>query len=429
MVDPTTVFVATCDLAAQVRGRSVPASDRDKVLRTGVGWVPANLALTCFGQIAEDNLFGAGGDLRLRPDPGAAVDVPGDDAAAATRIHLADQVTPDGEPWTCCPRSFCRDALADLRAETGLELVASFEHEFVLTPLAPAAPFTFRRFRAAEPFGSELVALLEQAGLEPETWLPEYGADQFEVTLRPAVGLEAADRAVLLRELVRDLAVRRGLRACFAPLPDPAGVGNGVHVHFSLRTGDGRAALFDPSRPGRLAELGARFAAGVLRHAAALVAWTAPSPVSLMRLTPHRWSAAGVFCAEHHREALLRICPTSAAAGAPADQFNLEYRAADATANPWLVLGMLVRAGLEGIRRGEQATVWPSTASDADLAGVPALPATAEDARTALEKDETARAWAHPDLLATQLSVARATQAAVDGLEPAAACRKVADAY
>lgn len=429
MADPATVFVATCDLAAQVRGRSVPARDRDKVLRAGVGWVPANLALTCFGQIAEDNLFGAGGDLRLLPDPDAGVDVPADETRPATRIQLADQVTPDGAPWACCPRSFCGEALADLRAETGLELVASFEHEFVLTPLAPTAPFSFRRFRAAEPFGTELVALLEQAGLEPETWLPEYGPDQFEVTLRPAAGPAAPDRAVLLRELVRDLAVRRGLRACFAPVLDPAGVGNGVHVHFSLRTGDGRPALFDPSRPGRLSELGARFAAGVLRHAAALVAWTAPSPVSLLRLTPHRWSAAGVFCAEHHREALLRICPTTAAAGAPGDQFNLEYRAADATANPWLVLGMLVRAGLEGIRRGEQATVWPPTVTDADLAGVPALPATTEEARVALEKDEIARTWVHPDLLATQLSVTRAEQAAVDGLEPAAACRKVADAY
>ncbi|MEU6711435.1 glutamine synthetase family protein [Nonomuraea sp. NPDC046802] len=431
MDDVATVFVATCDLAGQVRGRAVPSSDHGSVLRTGTGWVPADLAISAFGPIAPDNVFGSRGDLRLIPDPATGVDIPADGEVAGLRLYLADQTLPDGDPWPCCPRTFLRGAIEDLRERTGLEVVASLEHEFVLGGLPASPPFSLRRFREAEPFGSDLVRLLERAGLEPETWLPEYGDGQFEITLRPGAAMVAADRAVLLKELVRDLARRRGLPVSFSPLLSSDGVGNGVHVHLSLRDAEGRPVLFDPSRPGGLSALGARFSAGILRHAPALTAWTAPSPVSFLRLTPHRWSAGGVFLAERNRESLLRICPTTQLGGAdPAAQYNLEYRAADATANPWLALGVLIRAGLEGLTRAyDEPAVWPEDTDESALAGVPALPSSLEEALDALESDDVVRAWFDPRLLATHLSVKRSELAQLDGLDDAARIRKVSDVY
>ncbi|MFI0226082.1 glutamine synthetase family protein [Streptomyces lydicus] len=429
--DYATVFVATCDLAGQVRGRAVPPSEHEALLRSGTGWVPANLAISSFGPIAPDNVFGSRGDLRLIPDAGSAVGIPADAAAPGMLLYLADQRLPDGRPWACCPRTFLRDALADLRERTGLEVVAAFEHEFVLEGLPESAPFSLRRFRDAEPFGSDLVRLLEHAGLEPETWIPEYGDGQFEVTLRPAPADIAADRAVLLKELVRDLARRRGLPVTFAPLLDAAGVGNGVHVHLSLRDADGRPVLYDPQRPGRLSALGARFSAGVLAHAPALTALTAPSPVSFLRLTPDRWSAGGVFLAERNREALLRICPTTELGrSGPAAQFNLEYRAADATANPWLALAVLVRAGLAGLTGDhDEPTVWPEDTDPSRLSQAPPLPATLDEALEALEKDHVVRSWFDPRLLATHLSVKRSELAQLDGLDDAARIRKVRNVY
>ena len=79
----------------------------------------------------------------------------------------------------------------------------------------------------------------------------------------------------------------------------------------------------------------------------ALVALTAPSVVSYIRLVPHRWSAAFNNLADRDREAGLRICPTSAHDEAGrARQYNLEYRAADAAANPHLALAaLLIRQG------------------------------------------------------------------------------------
>jgi glutamine synthetase len=153
--------------------------------------------------------------------------------------------------------------------------------------------------------------------------------------------------------------------------------------------------------------------------------------VSFLRLTPHRWSAGGVYLAERDREALVRICPTSSLGGAdPARQLNLEFRAADATANPWLALGVLVRAGLHGVREGyEPAHVWPEGTRERDLHGVPALPKSLQEALAALESDSLVTSWFDPDLLATHLAVKRFELDAVEGLDELARIRKVADVY
>jgi len=426
---PSTIFVATCDLSAHVRGRAAPFSRLSEVMATGVGWVPANLGITATGPLIEDDVFGSAGDLRLMPDPSTRCGVPGDDAHPSTELFLADQTEIDGTPWGCCPRTFLRDAIARL-AQSGLHLTAAFEHEFMLRDLPPAQPFSWHRARQAEPFGSRLVKLLEETGMQPETWLPEYGRGQFEITLRPAPALVAADRAILLRELVRDLAGRHGHRATFAPLPDPDDVGNGVHVHFSITDAQGAPVLYDPSRPGRLSEVGGAFAAGVLRHARAVCALAAPSPVSYLRLVPHRWSAGGIYLAEQDREAMLRICPTPGRGNSSekASGFNLEFRAADATANPWLVLGAIIRAGLRGIEADyEQPAI--AAAGQASALDVAPMPKSLDEALAGLAADEVASGWFDRRLLATYASIKRADIAAVSGLPEAEQCARVADVY
>lgn len=408
MKDPL-VFVATNDLVGHTRGRAVTAAAESSVLTSGVGWVPANLALTAPGAISEKNVFGSTGDLRLLPDADARYDLPATEDTPGVRLYLADQVNLDGEPWGGCPRTFARTAVELLREEAGLEVTASFEHEFTMPMPYDTPPFSLERLRAAEPMGTRLMERLADLGLDPENWLPEYGANQFEVTLKPAPALTAADRAIVLRDTVRDLARQLGTRASFCPLPDPDGSGNGVHVHLSLRHVDsGAPALYDEHGPARLSELGRRFAAGILNHAEALLAVTAPSPISYLRLTPHRWSTGGVFLADRNREAMLRICPVVGLSSTPkSEQLHLEFRAADAVANPWMVLGALIRAGLSGLldEGSEPAVVHREDMSDDDVASTPGLPTSLPQALKALEADDEARSWFDPVLLTTYLQV------------------------
>ncbi len=425
------------DVSGLLRGRSVPASDLEGRLGTGVGWVPADQALTPFGPIAEPNPWGAVGDLRLLPDRETEVYVDLPDASPL-RFFLSDAANTDGSPWDACPRTLLKDALSSLEREAGLFLNASFEQEFTLEApgFEPGPGFSFAAQRVVEPFGPVVFAALRQAGVEPEVFLPEYGTGQFEVPLAPAGGLAAADRAATMKEVVREVARVLGYRASFAPMPDPGGVGNGVHVHMSLVDGRGEPVFYDPERPGSLSATGARFAAGILEHLPALCAITAPSVASYLRLKPRHWSAGFGYLGERDREATIRIPPTANASGAdPARQFNLEYRAADAAACPHLALAVLVLGGLRGIR--EELPEPPLVKGDPSeldegerrRLGVRPLPRSLEEALGALERDETVRSWLSRDLFDCYVGVKRTEISLLEGAEPEEICERYGRVY
>ena len=424
-----------CDLSGLNRGRSVPASELESRLEAGVGWVPADQALTPFGPIAEPNPWGSIGDLRLLPDTATEARVDLWDEVSPLHFFLCDAANTDESPWDSCPRTFLKDALARLERETGLRLVASFEQEFVLLgPTLETAPgFSFEAQRLVEPFGPLVMAALGQAGIEPETFLPEYGEGQFEIPCAPAGGLVAADRAAATREVVREVARRLGHRASFAPMTDPEGVGNGVHVHMSLLDQEGLPVSYEREGPGGLSATAARFAAGILEHLPALCAFTAPSVISYLRLGPHHWSAGFGYVGERDREATIRIPPL--AKGNPARQFNLEFRAADAAACPHLALAVLVLAGLRGIR--EELPEPPLTKGDLSeldeeerrRLGVKLLPNSLEEALRALEADEVVRSWIPDDLLDCYIGVKRTEILLLEGVKPEEACERYLRVY
>jgi glutamine synthetase len=436
MSETELVALVCCDLGSIVRGRSLPASELGARLQVGVGWTPANLSITPLGAVAHQTPFGAVGDLRLLPDSDTHVRVEGRPGESALDFLLCDIVETDGRPWDCCPRRFLAEALAELESEFGARLTASFEHEFqLLGEAAPAAPFSLEAQRRVDPFGGEVVDALLQAGVQPELFFAEYAPHQFEIPVAPAVGIAAADRSVVFKEVVREVARRCGTRASFAPLIDPEGTGNGVHIHMSLIDAEGRPLLFDPSGPGCLSELAQRFAAGILLHAAALSALCAPCPSSAMRLTPHRWSVGAVCLAQANREALLRIPSLVSLAGESAGQLHLEYRGADATANPYLALGAIVRAGLEGLRARLPAPPIlerdPAELDDAEAAryGVGAMPPSLGDSLEALEKDESVRSWMKPLLYEAYVGVKRSELQAAEGLDASEVCERYAAIY
>jgi glutamine synthetase len=355
----------------------------------------------------------------------------------AMELLLCDVVETDGRPWGCCPRQFLRDALRALESELGGRLLASFEHEFQLLDDSSAAlPFSLEAQRRSEPFATRAMGALTQAGVEPERFFPEYAPQQFEIPVASAEGMRVADRAVVLREVVREVARREGKRASFSPLLDTAQAGNGVHIHLSVLDADGEPLFYDAARPGCLSDTGGRFAAGILAHARALSALTAPSPVSAVRLQPHRWSAGAVCLGERNRETLLRIPPLVEIAEAePARQLRLEYRGADAAANPYLALGALVRAGLDGVRSQLPAPPLldrdPAEleGDDAERFGVGALPASLEEAMSALAGDAAARAWMGPLLHDAYASVKRFEVEAARDVEIEELCARYAAIY
>ncbi len=430
--------IVTTDLCAITRGRPVPAADLDRWAASGVGWVPANASLTIFGFIAEPNPWGSSGDLRILPDLAARYRTVLTGAATAFDMVMGDVVEIDGSSWPLCPRSLLTSAIADFRGETALEVIASFEQEFQIFghPWRPAHPFAFDALRRTGAFAPRLMAALAEAGIEPEMILAEYGADQFEVTCRPAPALVAADRAVASRAIVREAAADAGFRACFAPKTTPDAVGNGVHIHFSFRDAAGAPATYDPTGPGGLSRLAAQFCGGILDHLPALTALTAPSALSFLRLQPHSWSSAYTWLGDRDREATLRICPVPTMGGGDAAAaFNIEFRASDATANPYLALAALIRAGLEGVKRNRVAppvvTGDPAEKSESERAALHLrrLPDTLPAALSAFERDDVVRNWFEPVFVETMLGVRRAELAVLSDATPAELCERYALLY
>ncbi|RMD63702.1 MAG: glutamine synthetase [Alphaproteobacteria bacterium] len=400
-------MICCSDIAGQVRGKGFPARLLHERRHRGVGWTPTNIMITGHGPIAPSP-WGPFGDLVLVPDLDAHVRVDFQDDTAPEHFVLGDIRHLDGRPWECCLRDFVRRGLDALRHETGLTVKAAFEHEFHFDGVEerPNSAYGLDAYRRQGTFAQTFMYALERAGLGPDTFMPEYGPCQYEVTIEPAIGLRAADEAVILREMARAAAARAGARASFTPILRPDAVGNGVHVHFSLLAADSRQPVnHDPDRAHGLSVTAGSFLAGILEHLPSLAALTAASTISYLRLVPHRWSAAYNNLGVRDREAAVRICPVFETAGVDvARQYHFEFRAADAAASPYLVLGALIWAGLDGLRRGLPTPTPsegdPSTWSQAELdaRGLMRLPQSLGAALDNLAASEAFKDWMGPTL-------------------------------
>ncbi len=401
MIDNPLVFAAVSDVAGKTRGKAFPIADIEKRQKRGVGWTPTNVQITCFDVIAE-SVFGAFGDLLLIPQPDTGVEVDFEDGGPVERFMLSDITDLDGKPWHCCTRSILKSALARLKQAGDVGLVCAFEHEFQFktTATTPGEAYTHSGFIKRRAFAQTLMSALQKAGLEPDTFMKEYGEDQYEITYAPKHDVGAADAAVILRELTRMTAWRQGEEVTFTPIRDPAGVGNGVHIHISFVDAHGAPATYASTGPAGMSDITAAFVAGVVKYLDSILALTAPSAISYLRLTPHRWSAAYNNVGLRDREAAVRICPVTACdPQSIAHQYNFEFRAADAAASPYLALAAILHAGAQGIEDG----LAPPAISHEDLSLLPAqelasrgyirLPQSLEEALHRFETNTTVTGW------------------------------------
>jgi glutamine synthetase len=225
--------------------------------------------------------------------------------------------------------------------------------------------------------------------------------------------VRAADESVLVRQTIRALSQRYGMRASFAPSVVAGHVGNGGHVHLSAWR-DGRDAFTGGTGPHGMTGDGEAVAAGILRHLPALLAIGAPSPASYLRLVPSHWAGAFACWGLETRETALRLVTGSA--GLEATAANVEVKCFDLAANPYLLVGALVAAALDGLRHGLRlpppVTGDPARFSAEELAarGITRLPTTVDDSVAALAADETLRA-ALGDMLADAVLAVRRAEA------------------
>jgi glutamine synthetase len=417
------VRVLYCDNAGLIRTKAVWIDDLPARMHSGIGFPLAQQALTAFDLPAPVAGMGPVGEFRLLPDPATFVVLPYVQGSACL---FGDMFTLEGAPWAACPRSFLRRMRARL-AEHGLEAQVGTEHELMLArpcegafPYQPAdfAPlFSAAALDEHDGFLTAWLFALTKQEITPRLVQSEYGPGQMEVSLAPTDALQAADNVCLVRETTRAVANRHGLIASFAPKPYiERFAGNGLHLHLSLwdlEEGQERPRnrFYGEGAPGLLSALARHFISGLLRHLPALVALLCASVNSYERLQPGHWSSAYRCWGMDNREAAIRV--PSISWGQEAESLRLEVRCCDHSANPYLALGALIAAGLDGIERdldpGPLLTVDPGSLSGQERKrlGIERLPTTLTEALAALEQDAVLTAALGPLLTTSYLAVKR----------------------
>jgi glutamine synthetase len=390
------VRILWCDNANVIRAKAAHIDYLDDYIKNGVGITMAQQALpVMYDSVIPESGLGPVGEVRLMPDWSTMTLLPYAEGHAQV---LSDMVISEtGKVWEHCPRGFLRKQVQKLEGQ-GLAIQAAFENEFFLLrrtvdgTLQPADETVFcatGSMNQNRAFINDLTEALIAQGVAVEGYHPESGPGQQELNIRYAEAMRSADRQIIYRETVRGMASRHGLIGSFLPKIFEDKAGSGCHLNFSLWR-EGEDISGDPQRSNGLSSEAGAFVAGVLNHLPALCAITIPGKNSYRRIRPHFWAGAFRAWGTQNREAAVRICKNPEGTRAN----RIEYKTSDASANPYVALGALIAAGLDGLQRSlklpEEVTLDPGLIPEADrnARGIELLPQNPGEALDALRKDE-----------------------------------------
>ncbi|MDT0270402.1 glutamine synthetase family protein [Streptomyces sp. DSM 44915] len=412
------------DNAGITRVKTVPTARLKEVVHNGVGMSPVfDVYLVDDSMTESPHTGGPDGDLRLVPDLDRLTVLAGQPGWAWAPV---DRYQASRAPYPGCQRGFAGRQVARAAEEFELDLLMGFETEWVVgdgtTGRGPA--YGMARLVEHSDYLREVLAALDAQGMAPLQLHPEYAVGQFEVSVAPASPVAAADQAVLVRETIRAVSARHRLPVSFAPVPHLGGLGNGRHLHLSLWR-DGKNLCRGGDGPfGMTADCEA-FLAGVHRELPALLALGAPSPASYLRLRPSQWAGAYHCWGLENREAALRFVT-----GSPDDLggANAEVKCFDGAANPYLVVGAVLAAGLAGLREGLTLPV-PVTGDPAHQPGQRRLPEALPEAVRRLAESAVLREAMGEELLGAVLAVRQAESDLFTALAPEELVGAIRDRY
>ena len=374
------VRFAFCDIFGTQKNIAVLASDLPKALEDGVCFDGSSIA--GFMKVEES-------DLVLRPDLPTVTILPWRPTEGRVMQFFCDVEKPDGDPFGGNCRGFLREMNRRFR-KLGLTCNVGAECEFYLfenddrgrptrVPIDFGGYFDVAPLDAGENLRRDICLTMEQMGLAPQHSHHESGHGQNEVCFRYTTALKSADNLNTFKSTVKAIAARNGLFASFMPKPLANQPGSGLHVNVSLLR-DGKNLFDGAFTPD--SEAG-HFVAGILAHARELTAFCNPVPNSYARLGANE-APLYVSWSRQNRSQLVRL------PSAHGEYCRVELRGPDPAGNPYLVIGLILAAGLDGIEHSlplpeavNRNLFHPSAA-----AGLDSLPRTLREAITVAGQSE-----------------------------------------
>jgi glutamine synthetase len=259
----------------------------------------------------------------------------------------------------------------------------------------------------------QIVLELDALGLAVERSHHEVGtAGQAEINYRFDSLAKSADKVMLFKYVVKNVAHRNGKTATFMPKPVFGDNGSGMHCHQSLWK-DGEPLFYDERGYGGLSDMARWYIGGLLKHAPSLLAFTNPTVNSYHRLVPGFEAPVNLVYSARNRSACVRIPIT----GSNPKAKRIEFRVPDPSSNPYLAFSAMLMAGVDGIKN----RIEPPEPIDKDLyelppeehAGIDQVPGTLSEVLDALETDHDYLTEGNvfaPDLISTWIDWKRTNE-------------------
>lgn len=377
------------DILGTIKNVEVPISQIDKVLDNKMMFDGSSIE--GFTRIEESDMY-------LYPDLNTWLVFPwGNDKGKVARF-ICDIYNPDGTPFAGDPRHNLKRVLSEMQEHGFTQFNLGPEPEFFLFKLdekgQPTSDlndnggyFDFAPTDLGENCRRDIVLQLEEMGFDIEASHHETAPGQHEIDWKYADALTACDNIQTFKLVVKTIARQHGLHATFMAKPVFGINGSGMHCNLSLFNEKGNV-FYDPSTEDGLSQTAKSFIAGLLQHATGFTAICNPTVNSYKRLVPGYEAPVYVAWSGQNRSPLIRI---------PASRGNstrVELRSVDPTANPYLVMAVLLRSGLDGITKqltppqAINRNIYEMSPEERLQNGIADLPGSLHRALKALQQDD-----------------------------------------
>ena len=375
------------DVLGQLKSFAVPVEELEVAFEEGIGFDGSSIK--GFARIEES-------DMIAIPDPTTFAILPWRPKEKAVARMFCDIYKPDGKPYEGDPRYALKRNLEKMKEMgfTNFYLGPELEYFYFKndqgTEILDRGSYFDYPMDAAEDLRRETIFCLEQMGIRVEYSHHEVAPSQHEIDLRYADALEMADIVMTYRIVVKEVAKKYGLYATFMPKPIFGENGSGMHTHQSLFKGD-KNAFFDPNDKYHLSDIAKKYIAGLLTHIKEITLVLNQWVNSYKRLVPGYEAPVYISWARRNRSALIRI-PMYKPGKEKATR--IELRSPDPACNPYLAFACMLRAGLEGIKKGYslpepiEKDIFHMTEEERKSLGIDSLPGSLGEAISYAEKSD-----------------------------------------
>jgi glutamine synthetase len=397
------VKIAIADMDGILRGKYISAEKFLSVADNGMGFCDVIFGWDA-GDVVYDNVKFTGWHTGY-PDAPAVIDmntfrkIPWENDVP---FFLGEITDPKGGPSLICPRQLLKRVLEEANGE-GYSPIFAQEFEWYnfaetpqtvhdkqfrnLTPLTPGMfGYSILRSSLENHYFTDLFELLKKMDIPLEGLHTETGPGTYEAAISHAPIVEAADRALLFKTSVKEIAYRHSIIASFMAKVNEHLPGCGGHVHQSLWDKGGRKNLFfDEKDKLKMSDLMKSYLAGQLYCLPQVLPMFAPNINSYKRLVEGAWAPTTLTWGVDNRTVALRVLPGTS------KSCRLETRVIGSDVNPYLAMAACLASGLYGIKNKMKLKQAATTGNGYKDLSQGILPSTLLEATQKMKESKPAR--------------------------------------